>query len=501
MNIPNDKLLFIFEMANNHMGQLDHGLRIIRELHQVSRGFDFHFAFKFQYRHLDTFIHPEYRGRSDIKYVKRFCETRLAAEEFRVLKSAAEELGFITVCTPFDEASVDLILEHGIAIIKVASCSFTDWPLLEHIVKTDRPLICSTAGVPLEDIDKVVSFLEHRRRSFALMHCVAEYPTRMCNLELNQIRLLRSRYPRIQVGYSTHEPPDLRSSIQVAIAQGATVFEKHVGVPTADSPLNAYSAAPGQIRSWLESAREAMEMCGTVGKRYEVSGAEAASLRALRRGVFAKRAMARGQRITLDDVMLAIPVSDGQLTANDLSKYTEFRLQSEVGANEPLLHANVSRVETRERVYAIVCRVREVLKESKVAAPGEADLEISHHYGLDHFDEYGITMITVVNRAYCKKLLIVLPGQKHPEQYHKVKEESFHILWGEVSVNLDGVTTSRHRGDLVVIEPGVKHSFASSAGAVIEEISSTHCKDDSYYTDSAITENKDRKTLLTYWME
>ena len=61
--------LFAFDMSNNHLGRLDHGLRIIREVREASRGFDFHFAFKFQYRHLDTFIHPDYQGRSDIKYV------------------------------------------------------------------------------------------------------------------------------------------------------------------------------------------------------------------------------------------------------------------------------------------------------------------------------------------------------------------------------------------------------------------------------------------------
>ena len=49
--------------------------------------------------------------------------------------------------------------------------------------------------------------------------------------------------------------------------------------------------------------------------------------------------------------------------------------------------------------------------------------------------------------------------------------------------------------------PGVRHEFSSENGSIVEEISSTHYKDDSYYTDPAIMENKQRKTLLTYWME
>jgi hypothetical protein len=35
---------------------------------------------------------------------------------------------------------------------------------------------------------------------------------------------------------------------------------------------------------------------------------------------------------------------------------------------------------------------------------------------------------------------------------------------------------------------------------VIEEISSMHCVDDSFYTDESINRNRDRKTRLTYWL-
>ena len=73
--------LFVFEMANNHQGNLEHGLRIIREIHQVSKEFNFNFGFKLQYRDIDTFIHPDFRTRDDIKYVKRFSETKLSQDQ------------------------------------------------------------------------------------------------------------------------------------------------------------------------------------------------------------------------------------------------------------------------------------------------------------------------------------------------------------------------------------------------------------------------------------
>jgi quercetin dioxygenase-like cupin family protein len=73
-------------------------------------------------------------------------------------------------------------------------------------------------------------------------------------------------------------------------------------------------------------------------------------------------------------------------------------------------------------------------------------------------------------------------------------------LHGEVHLQLDGDSRVCRPGDVITIEPGVRHAFSSPGGSVIEEISSTHFVNDSFYTDDAINRNKDRKTLLTYWM-
>jgi len=372
---------------------------------------------------------------------------------------------------------------------------------LERIVKTDKPIIASTAGASLDDIDKVVSFFEHRNKNFALMHCVSEYPTKNCNLQLNQIDLLRERYPQTIVGYSTHESPNNFDSIKIAISKGATIFEKHVGVQTEQIQLNAYSATPAQVKTWLKSAQDTLEMLGEVGKRYIFTEKEISDLRGLRRGVYAKGPIIKGKIISEEDVFFAIPVQEGQVTANDFSKYTDFVAKEDIAKNELILQLNVVKSDKREKVFEIVQKVKALLKKSNVVVPGKAEIEISHHYGIDKFEKYGITMITVVNREYCKKLIIVLPGQYHPEQFHNKKEETFHVLYGDIQLNLDGSESEHKPGDVVVIEPGVKHSFKSNTGAIIEEISSTHYKEDSFYTDPKINENKNRKTFITYWLE
>ena len=93
----------------------------------------------------------------------------------------------------------------------------------------------------------------------------------------------------------------------------------------------------------------------------------------------------------------------------------------------------------------------------------------------------------------------MLPGQSHPEQYQKMKKETFHVIHGAATLVLDGVSSNIKTSDVVTIEPGVRHSFATETCCVIEEISSTHFVDDSYYTDESIALNENRKTFVKFW--
>lgn len=493
-----EKPLFTFEMANNHQGSVGHGKRIIQELRKVTEKYrdEFDFAVKFQYRELDTFIHPDYKNRDDIKNVKRFRDTRLTQEQFLELKGEVEKQGMYTMCTAFDEESVSHIAEQGYDIIKIASCSFTDWPLLEAVAATKLPVIASGAGSFLEDIDRVIFFFKHRNIKIALMHCIAEYPTPDEHLQMNQITLYKNRYPDIHVGFSTHEQPDDMEPVKIAIAKGAEIFEKHVGVETENIHLNDYSATPVQVGHWLEAARKTYQMCGVSGRRYEPSQKEKADLAALQRGVFARRDMLPGEKIDHDDIFFAFPCRQGQVLTSVMSKYASITVgMVPIGKNQPLMLDNVEIMDNTARIQQIVGKVLPLLKQSNVIVPIDSTCNISHHYGLSKFEETGVTMIDCINREYCKKILIVLPGQKHPNHLHKKKEETFTVLYGTLDVTYNGETRTVTEGEAVVVERGVKHSFGSETGCVFEEISTTHYGDDSFYEDKEEFVNP-RKTTV-----
>lgn len=504
-----EKPLFIYEMANNHQGSVEHGKLIIRKLKETSLPFwdRFHFAVKFQYRNLNTFIHKDYADRDDIKNVKRFKDTRLDKDQFRELLQEVRDNGFYTICTPFDEPSVDLIAEQDYDVIKIASCSFTDWHLLEKIGKQGKPVIASAAGSSLSDIEKVVNFFKNRHVDFSLMHCIAEYPVQGKALQMNQIDFYRSRFPSLRIGFSTHEAPDNMEPVKLAVAKGACIFEKHVGVPAENIVLNGYSANPAQVGEWLAAAASAFDMCGVSGRRYEPGEKEKADLAALQRGVFARRRLAPGEKVGAEDVYLAFPCIPGQVLASRLSKYTVLTNGSEeIGADAPLMEEEVSIRDNYGRYREIVGKVMEMLHKSNVVIPVNSTCELSHHYGIDGFYETGVTMINCINREYCKKILVVLPGQSHPKHLHKQKEETFTVLYGELETDCDGQKSVVRQGESMVVERGVNHSFRSNTGCVFEEISTTHFKDDSFYEKSDFvsprkTEIYVTKEMLDEWKQ
>jgi sialic acid synthase SpsE len=397
ITLKSDKPLFVFEMANNHMGDVEHGVRIIREFREITKGRDFRFSFKLQLRD-ESYIHPDHRARKDHKYIKRFAETMLSQADFSCLKDEITANGFISMCTPWDEPSVEVVQSLGFDILKVASCSFTDWPLLERIAQVDMPIIASTAGATLDDIDKVVAFLSHRNKLFAIMHCVGEYPCLRNHLELNQIELFRNRYPGVPVGFSTHEEPDNFDSVRIAVAKGASIFEKHVGVPTERYALNAYSATSAQAGKWIDAASDALAICGISGRRKEITPKELLDIQPLFRGAFANRDINVGEYVREGDVFLAMPNVPGQVIASRISKYNEFIATEPVLSGAPVMEESVRATGLRNHVNQIRYRLKAVLQEGRIVLPPRVEVEISTHYGIERFDQWGAILVKVLNR-------------------------------------------------------------------------------------------------------
>ncbi|HVS84979.1 MAG TPA: N-acetylneuraminate synthase family protein [Gaiellaceae bacterium] len=331
--------LFVLELANNHWGSLDRALKIVRDHGTVVRYNNVRAAIKLQFRDVDHFIHPEFKGAQDNRYIQKTEATKLDREAFATIVKAILDVGCIPMATPFDEASVDLCEELDLPIIKIASSDANDWPLLERIAATKRPVIASSGGASEKDLDDMVVFFERRNIPLAINHCVSIYPSEDDDLELNQIDFLARRYPGHVIGFSTHEYRDWQASMLVSYAKGARTWERHVDIDDGSVPVSPYCSLPAQIDQWFKAFHKAREICGGSGDaRRVLPRREIEYLDALVRGVYAKRDLEPGYVLSKhsfrDDLYLAIPLLRGQLSCREVMNGE--RLVRPVAANRPL---------------------------------------------------------------------------------------------------------------------------------------------------------------------
>ncbi|TAK87952.1 MAG: N-acetylneuraminic acid synthase [Betaproteobacteria bacterium] len=313
--------LFVLELANNHWGKLERGLKIITDFGKVVRFNGVRAAMKLQFRNVPTFIHKDYRHRSDIRYIKKTLDTEMSWDRYAEMVKAIRQNGMVTMATPFDEVSVDKCVELGVQIIKLASSDIKDWFLIEKIAATGKPVIASTGGSSLRDMDDLVTFFNRRNIPFALNHCVSIYPSQDSEVELNQIDFLKNRYPDNVIGYSTHECTDWRNSVVVAYAKGALTFERHVDIDHEGVSVSPYCSLPHQVDEWFKAFLKAKEMCGAPGTaKRNPPEKEISYLDGLVRGVYAKRNLPAGHILSEGDVYLAIPLLKGQISCREFMR-------------------------------------------------------------------------------------------------------------------------------------------------------------------------------------
>ena len=494
------KQLFVLDMANNHQGSVEHGLSIVRAVADVVGKHGVRAALKFQFRQLDHFIHPTHQEDSDVKMVQRFLSTRMDRRQFQTLLDETRAKGLLTMCTPFDEQSVPIIFDMGFDLLKVASCSARDWPLLEEVANAGKPVIVSTGGLDLNDVDSVVSFLQHRAVHFALMHCVSIYPTPDERMALHQIAVLKRRHPGVTIGWSTHERPDDTVPVGIAVAKGAEMFERHVGVANKDVQLNAYSSTPEELNAWLEAHRRAVVLCGPE-ERPVTSEEERGAIDSLRRGLFARRAIPAGTALTREMIYFAMPYQEGQLESGAWKDGIVTREAIEADAALHVKQLEIPREPDALVIKKAVHEVKAMLNEALIQLGSDFAIEYSHHYGMANFRETGAVLIECVNRDYCKKLIVQLPGQRHPSHYHATKEETFQVLHGVLNCEIDGHHKVLHPGETALVMPGVFHSFWTETGVIFEEISTRDTAGDSFYEDKRINklDRSERKTRVDHW--
>jgi len=232
----------------------------------------------------------------------------LDVDAYRALRDEAQALGLVFLATAFDETSADLLAELGLPAFKIASGDLTNTPLLRYVARLGKPLVVSTGGATIEDVDRAVDAVTGAGGTLCLLQCTAAYPAAVEDLNLGVITTLRDRYPELVVGLSDHQ--DGIAMAPVAFMLGARVVEKHFTLShTAKGTDHAFSLMPEGMRKLVRDLRRVPIAIGDGVKRPLAS--EEKPLQKMGKKLVAARALDAGHVLAEGDLVAKSPADEG----------------------------------------------------------------------------------------------------------------------------------------------------------------------------------------------
>ena len=254
------------EIGNNHGGDVELAEQMIREAARC--GVD---AVKFQKRDNATLYTSEKLAQAydhEHSYGRTYGEHRGALElsgaALGALGAISQSLRVSCFVTAFYERSADILHDLGTPAFKIHSGGLTDVPLLTSVKRYGKPVIVSTGGGTLEDIDRAHEILGDCPHAF--LHCTAAYPLKPEEANLRCIMTLRDRYPDTVIGFSSHSPGIALSLI--AYAFGARIIEHHFTLNRASKGTDhAFSLEPKGLATLVEDLGKVRAAMGDGVKR------------------------------------------------------------------------------------------------------------------------------------------------------------------------------------------------------------------------------------------
>jgi sialic acid synthase len=249
------------------------------------------------------------------------------------LQACARELGLVFFATAFDEPSADLLASLDVPAFKIASGDLTNTPLLRHVAAFGKPLVVSTGGATIEDVDRAVDTIVGVGGTLCLLQCTAAYPAAVEDLELGVITTFRERYPELVVGLSDHQ--DGIAMAPVAYMLGARVVEKHFTLShTAKGTDHAFSLMPEGMRKLVRDLRRVPIAIGDGVKRRLPS--EEKPLQKMGKQLVAVRPLAAGHVLAEGDLVAKSP-ADGGLPPYALDELLGRPLLRALAEEEPII--------------------------------------------------------------------------------------------------------------------------------------------------------------------
>jgi sialic acid synthase len=296
----------IAEIGHNHQGKLE----TAKEMFRVAKecGAD---AVKLQKRdNRSLFTKAGYTKPYDNpnSYGATYGEHREYLEfgwiEYKEHIDYAKEIGITLFATAFDFASADFLEKLDMPIYKMASGELKNIPLLTHVAGFQKPMIISTGGGTMEDVNRAYDAVMPINQQLCILQCTAGYPAEFDELNLNVITTFRERFPNTTIGLSSHD-----NGIAMAVAAymlGARVIEKHFTLNhTWKGTDHAFSLEPIGFRKLVRDLQRTKVAMGDGIKR--VYDSEVNPITKMGKKLVAARDLPAGHMIRREDIAIKSP--------------------------------------------------------------------------------------------------------------------------------------------------------------------------------------------------
>jgi N-acetylneuraminate synthase len=270
---------------------------------------------------------PEAGGGNQHDEFRRY---EIDEDTHRRIFERARDRGIVPLSTPSHADDVDLLERVGSDAFKVGSDDLTNLPLIDCVARRGRPILLSTGMATLAETGEAIETIRAAgNQDLIVLHCVSNYPVRDATLlNLRAIATIGRTFD-VLTGYSDHTTT-LTAAI-CAVALGAVVIERHFvldrSVPVPDA---FFSSDPIEMAELARVVKEAYEMRGDGLK---VPAATETGMRhQTRKGLVARRDIARGSAIEADDVVIKRP--GGGISPRDYGKVIGRVAQRDIAADE-----------------------------------------------------------------------------------------------------------------------------------------------------------------------
>ena len=290
----------IAEVGQNHQGDVEIARKYIREFSEA--GAD---AIKFQtrdnkYLFSDCAYNKPYNSENAFAdfYGLHREKLELSLDSLPVLKKDCLDHGVKFMSTPFDEPSLERLVDIGVDILKIASFDIGNLPFIKKIAQANIPTIVSIGGGRIDQIRLSIELLASYCDEVAVLHCVSEYPCSHDKLGLNNIEFLIREFPECTIGLSDHFNGIVSGPI--AYMKGARIFEKHVTFDRSwRGTDHSFSLNHHGFRNFVRDIRRVPEMMppkneNNLGKEYV--------FQKLGKSLVAGRDINAGEELTLDNL-------------------------------------------------------------------------------------------------------------------------------------------------------------------------------------------------------